>query len=320
MRLQTELARHFNVWIDDRDLNEARDCLTAVDGSFPSKKGTHQSEKAPVRIATIDNYQGEEANIVIVSLVRSNPEGLIGFLKEAERVNVMLSRARNCQIIIGNRKTLERAKGSSDPLKGGNPWRKILSSLEDSGSMFQGLPRKCQIHGTEAFLANPADFHVHCPDGGCKEACHNILDCGHPCKKRCHIGKCMECDVLLQDKCPRGHSLMKKCSEDPPKCMHTISWRCPMNHHVSGPCNAGKFNMQCKICVQLERDEKDKLVKEEALNKELEQKSRNLEALKGQLEEAERSQGHKEELARIEAELALAEKELLLGSPGATQL
>eukprot|EP00892_Ulva_mutabilis_P000792 jgi/Ulvmu1/10713/UM067_0040.1 len=47
-----------------------------------------------VRASTIDNFQGEEARIVIASLTRSNAQGVIGFLNEPQRVNVLLSRAR----------------------------------------------------------------------------------------------------------------------------------------------------------------------------------------------------------------------------------
>lgn len=50
--------------------------------------------KAPLRTSTIDNYQGEEADIVIVSLTRGNNDGDIGFLSAPERLNVLLSRAR----------------------------------------------------------------------------------------------------------------------------------------------------------------------------------------------------------------------------------
>jgi len=55
-----------------------------------------------VRASTVDNFQGEEARVVIVSLVRSNPSGAIGFLKEPQRVNVLLSRARDALILLGN--------------------------------------------------------------------------------------------------------------------------------------------------------------------------------------------------------------------------
>ena len=82
------------------DFNEARKLLQGVEGFDLSKKNAPFDTS--VRVATIDNYQGEEADIVIASLVRSNPEHVIGFLKEPERINVLLSRARVCEIIIGN--------------------------------------------------------------------------------------------------------------------------------------------------------------------------------------------------------------------------
>lgn len=61
--------------------------------------------KRSIYISTIDNYQGEEKDIVIVSLTRSNDNGEIGFLAQPERLNVLLSRARNALIVIGNAKT-----------------------------------------------------------------------------------------------------------------------------------------------------------------------------------------------------------------------
>ena len=51
-------------------------------------------ESKSIRCASIDNFQGEESDIVVVSLVRSNKRGAIGFMKEEQRVNVLLSRAK----------------------------------------------------------------------------------------------------------------------------------------------------------------------------------------------------------------------------------
>ncbi|KAI1989899.1 hypothetical protein LOZ53_003465 [Ophidiomyces ophidiicola] len=62
-------------------------------------------KRRPLRISTIDNYQGEESEIVLVSLTRSNRANDIGFMASPERVNVLLSRARNALILIGNAKT-----------------------------------------------------------------------------------------------------------------------------------------------------------------------------------------------------------------------
>jgi superfamily I DNA and/or RNA helicase len=50
--------------------------------------------------------QGEESDVVIASLVRSNDSGSVGFLKEPERINVLLSRARHGLVLIGNSNTL----------------------------------------------------------------------------------------------------------------------------------------------------------------------------------------------------------------------
>ncbi|KAJ8938439.1 hypothetical protein NQ314_011475 [Rhamnusium bicolor] len=55
-----------------------------------------------VRIAVLDNYQGEESDIILLSLVRSNTENKIGFLKNENRVCVALSRARNGFYMMGN--------------------------------------------------------------------------------------------------------------------------------------------------------------------------------------------------------------------------
>ena len=59
-----------------------------------------------VLIKTVDNYQGEENDIVILSLVRSNNRDNIGFLKISNRVCVALSRARLGMYIFGNATTL----------------------------------------------------------------------------------------------------------------------------------------------------------------------------------------------------------------------
>lgn len=55
-----------------------------------------------VRIAVLDNYQGEESKIILLSLVRNNNENSIGFLKIENRVCVALSRAKEGMYIMGN--------------------------------------------------------------------------------------------------------------------------------------------------------------------------------------------------------------------------
>ena len=53
-----------------------------------------KEELKNIKVFTVDNYQGEENDIIILSLVRSNKAFNVGFLKISNRVNVALSRAR----------------------------------------------------------------------------------------------------------------------------------------------------------------------------------------------------------------------------------
>lgn len=58
------------------------------------------------RISTIDSFQGQEEETIIISLVRSNTEQIIGFLKDYRRMNVALTRAKKQLFIIGDSATL----------------------------------------------------------------------------------------------------------------------------------------------------------------------------------------------------------------------
>lgn len=59
-----------------------------------------------ITVNSVDGFQGQERDVVIISLVRSNDEGEIGFLKELRRMNVAMTRARMKLMIIGNAATL----------------------------------------------------------------------------------------------------------------------------------------------------------------------------------------------------------------------
>ena len=63
---------------------------------------------AGLEVDTVDGFQGREKDAVIVSLVRSNPDGQIGFLADVRRMNVALTRARRKLIVIGDGATISR--------------------------------------------------------------------------------------------------------------------------------------------------------------------------------------------------------------------
>ena len=61
-----------------------------------------------ITINTVDGFQGQERDIIVISMVRSNEEGQVGFLRDLRRMNVAITRARMKLIIVGDRDTLFR--------------------------------------------------------------------------------------------------------------------------------------------------------------------------------------------------------------------
>ena len=176
-----------------------------------------------IRIATVDNFQGEENDIILLSLVRSNAQSKIGFLKITNRVNVALSRARLGLFIFGNAKcirTHEVNDRAQDPAA--SHWLKVLEHLSTSGSICEEIEFKCPRHPKVVVLKEVSDFEK-CPNGGCVEICKARRDCGHACEAFCHRFEptknfpdghvqfpcTKECERLH----PCGHRCFKKCMD-----------------------------------------------------------------------------------------------------------
>ncbi|KAH6916253.1 CbxX/CfqX family protein [Coprinopsis sp. MPI-PUGE-AT-0042] len=161
-----------------------------------------KDSKKPLRLATIDNYQGEESKIVIISLTRSNPLNDIGFMYSPERLNVLLSRARDGMIMIGNSSTFKNSR------KGKEIWRKVFSMLTSTNSLHTGLPVVCRRHPTcQQLIKKPEEFDEKTPGGGCHAPCGAVLNCGaHKCPNACHNlvdHNTVRCTVLVPVQCRR---------------------------------------------------------------------------------------------------------------------
>ncbi|KAJ6926304.1 hypothetical protein NC651_010664 [Populus alba x Populus x berolinensis] len=74
-----------------------------------------------VSVGTVDGFQGEEEDLIIISTVRSNENGSVGFVSNPQRANVALTRARFCLWILGNEATL---------VKSGSIWKKIVNDAK----------------------------------------------------------------------------------------------------------------------------------------------------------------------------------------------
>jgi hypothetical protein len=81
-----------------------------------------------VEIANVDAFQGREKDIIILTCVRSNSSGGIGFLNDPRRLNVALTRAKYGLIIVGNAKVLARQM----------LWNSLLTMFRDKGCLVEG--------------------------------------------------------------------------------------------------------------------------------------------------------------------------------------
>lgn len=226
--LRTKLAE-VQAYVSEQDLRDLEDVSDDVVNDEGIKDSGSSIAKS-VRISTVDNFQGEESDIVVATLVRSNKRGNIGFLKEKQRANVLLSRARHGMILIGNTETLLRKES------GRSTWEPIVDLLKERGQVRDGLPTICQIHPQDPpiSLCNPKDFRAWRPNGGCQRPCLYRLPCGHVCPQMCHPvdrthevaqRMCQEPCRRIPPECTEGHLCMKRCREECGRCMFPAGLR-----------------------------------------------------------------------------------------------
>ncbi|KAG0236616.1 hypothetical protein BGW42_003032 [Actinomortierella wolfii] len=181
-RLRDTLNDIVRLAIDDRD-QEQLDVMTdgTPSGSSGRAPWKYVSDNRTLTLRTIDNFQGEEADIIIISLVRSDTRedrhemsSTIGFLKSPNRTNVLLSRARLGLYMIGNETLMDQRKNGM--------WPKIMSELRENDRIGDGFLLRCRNHPESAFLVcYPADFTAYAPNGGWTMNCSSAPNPVHVC-------------------------------------------------------------------------------------------------------------------------------------------
>ena len=85
-KLRSKMSSMFEIMVDDRDEIQLRQAGLQDDGEVAAHGGvTRTTLLRALRLATVDNFQGEEAKVVIISLVRSNKDKNCGFLRATNR-------------------------------------------------------------------------------------------------------------------------------------------------------------------------------------------------------------------------------------------
>ncbi|GES83506.1 DEAD box helicase [Rhizophagus clarus] len=163
-------------------------------------------------VSSVDGFQGEENDIIILSLVRSSDINRgIGFLGTSNRVCVALSRARHGLYIFGNASQL-KYKSSL--------WSEVLGILEKSKYCGQSIDLYCQKHSNKEIggrmVTTRVSSYEDVPlEGGCSRNCEEKMECGHMCRSICHISshETMFCPEDCIRKLPCGHDCGKSCNE-----------------------------------------------------------------------------------------------------------
>ncbi|KAK0612029.1 hypothetical protein B0T14DRAFT_500988 [Immersiella caudata] len=263
-RLRRRMESMFHICLSDRDLEEV-EAMEASEAnasgragpSLPSPRNVAKTTLLKsIRIATVDNFQGEEATVVIVSLVRSNNQSSVGFLKATNRINVLLSRAKHGMYIIGNANTYGNV-----PM-----WKNVIGTLQATASFGVSLELQCPRHpNTPIAVSQPDHFVQFSPESGCILPCEKRLSCGHACNGRCHSDILHNAIKCLED-CPRSkkgcdHSCPHRCGDACDlKCQdvttpnYLCSAKCghhrPCGHTCTSPCYRCRDRQGDKVSME----------------------------------------------------------------------
>ena len=164
-------------------------------------------------VSTIDGFQGEENDIILLSIVRSPSHRAgpfsAGFVQDEHRAVVALSRAKCGFYVFGNAQNLLRAGGSSR-----ETWEKVIDVFKRQENIGRRLPVTCVKHSIVTNLAQPKDFR-DVEHGGCNEPCDHHCPMGHPCQLRCHVSDhaTLQCASFCARLMECGHRCVQRCGQ-----------------------------------------------------------------------------------------------------------
>ena len=104
------------------------------------------------------------------------------------RINVALSRAKNALYIFGNATVLRdhQLNLKKRKIKKTTIWTKILKFMIEKDYMKESIIIECVNHKKIIEIKEIKDFEK-CPEGGCRQICSLRMECGHSCKRFCHV-------------------------------------------------------------------------------------------------------------------------------------
>lgn len=224
--LQAKLSGTCGIMLSERD----------IDDGIQATRNSGGSRNA-IRLSTVDAFQGEEAKVIIISMVRSNDKKMCGFLGTTNRINVLLSRAMHGMYVIGNSSTTSEI----------TMWQNVVGIFHEHHNFGAAFEIACGRHPNSAkplLVYEPRDFGRVSSQDGCNADCGERLPCGHFCSEKCH-SEAMHNSVKCKQRCDRlvgdcGHLCPKPCNE---KCEPNCKAMIPCD--LSLPCGHHLTEMQC---------------------------------------------------------------------------
>ncbi|KAL7787008.1 P-loop containing nucleoside triphosphate hydrolase protein [Trichoderma ceciliae] len=165
-------------------------------------------------VRTVDGFQGEENDVILLSLVRSPDLSLgrlaaAGFVEDENRAVVATSRAKRGMYVFGNaRNILESSHRSNET------WQKVFNAFGTQTGNY--LPVTCATHG-DVIAIRTVEGWANISTDGCNKPCNRTCPNGHACQSQCHATD-KEHRVSCQQACMKtlacGHACIMMCRDE----------------------------------------------------------------------------------------------------------